>query len=150
MDNTLAPFLLASRSASSVSAVSPDWLIAMKSVFSSTKGSLYLNSEATSTSTGIFTNFSKIFLPTSPAWYAVPHATMQILLNLAKSSLVSVISYSETLPSSLRLRSRVSSIALGWSNISLSMKCSYLPFSATLSSQLMCIVSRLISLPDSS
>ena len=61
-------------------------------MFSSTNGSLYLNSDAISVSTGIFANFSIAYLPTSPAWYAVPHATIYTLVIFSKSSFVSLIS----------------------------------------------------------
>ena len=71
-----APLLLDSLRAANVSAVSPDWEIKITRVFSSINGSLYLNSDAISVITGIFANFSIATLPTSPAWNAVPHATM--------------------------------------------------------------------------
>ena len=67
MDRILAPFLFASLSAASVSAVSPDWLTSISRVLSSTKGSEYLNSDAMSVSTGIFASFSIASLPIFPA-----------------------------------------------------------------------------------
>ena len=54
------------------------------SVFLSTRGERYLNSDAISASTGIFENFSIIALPVSPAWYAVPQATIYIFLTVCK------------------------------------------------------------------
>ena len=53
--------------AARVSRVSPDWLITISKVFLSINGSLYLNSDAISGSTGICANFSIAYLPTSPA-----------------------------------------------------------------------------------
>ena len=76
MDNILEPFFFASLNANKVSIVSPDWLIIIVKFFSLINGSRYLNSEATSTSTGILHSFSIIYLPTTPAWYAVPQATI--------------------------------------------------------------------------
>ena len=70
-----APFSLESFNAAIVSAVSPDWDIKIHKVLSSIIGSLYLNSEAISTSVGILQSFSKIFLATKPACIAVPQAT---------------------------------------------------------------------------
>ena len=46
-----------------VSAVSPDWLMKIHNVLSLTIGDLYLNSDATSTSTGILHRFSMNFFP---------------------------------------------------------------------------------------
>ena len=59
-----------------MSAVSPDWEIKIHKVFSSIIGSLYLNSEAISTSVGILQSFSIAFFPLRPACIAVPQATI--------------------------------------------------------------------------
>ena len=59
-----------------MSAVSPDWDTTIINVLSVIIGSLYLNSDAISTSTGILANFSITVLPSKPAWYAVPQATI--------------------------------------------------------------------------
>ena len=48
------PESLASFTAASVSAVSPDWLIAITKVFGEIIGARYLNSDAISTSVGVF------------------------------------------------------------------------------------------------
>ena len=58
-----------------VSAVSPDCEIKIHRVLSFTIGSLYLNSEAISTSVGILQIRSIIFLAAKPACIAVPQAT---------------------------------------------------------------------------
>src|SRR5699024_1813736 len=72
----LQPIDFAFFNAARVSAVSPDWLIQIISVFSSISGSLYLNSEAISTVTGTEINLSKIGFTARPACIAVPHATI--------------------------------------------------------------------------
>ena len=59
-----------------MSAVSPDWDKKIHKVLSSTIGSLYLNSDAISTSVGILQSFSIEFFPVSPACIAVPQATI--------------------------------------------------------------------------
>jgi len=56
--NTNAPLDFASFIAARVSAVSPDWEIAITTSFSVITGFLYLNSDAYSTSTGILANSS--------------------------------------------------------------------------------------------
>ena len=71
-----APWLFAFLIAANVSAVSPDWEIAMTIVLSSIKAWLYLNSEAYSTWTGILANRSIKFFPISPACHDVPHAVI--------------------------------------------------------------------------
>ena len=53
----------------------------MHKVLSSIIGSLYLNSEAISTSVGILHKRSIIHLPANPACIAVPQATKYILFN---------------------------------------------------------------------
>ena len=50
-----------------VSRVSPDWLMAMTRVCSSTSGSLYRNSEASTASTGRRSSRSQVYFPTTPA-----------------------------------------------------------------------------------
>ena len=50
-----------------VSSVSPDWLMVMTKVRSSTSGSLYRNSEASTTSTGRRSSRSQTYFPTIPA-----------------------------------------------------------------------------------
>ena len=72
------PRFLARRAAASVSAVSPDWLIATVSVPGFTNGSAYRISWAYSTEVGIRSSRWKISRPTSPAWSAVPHAVIQM------------------------------------------------------------------------
>ena len=59
-----------------VSAVSPDCEMKIHKVFLSIIGSLYLNSEAISTVTGILQSFSIAIFPDSPACIAVPQATI--------------------------------------------------------------------------
>ena len=61
------PSALAWRSAASVSAVSPDWLMNSASPPSSITGSRYRNSDATSRSTGTRANCSNQYLATIPA-----------------------------------------------------------------------------------
>ena len=63
-----------SLSAASVSAVSPDWLIASKRVPSSIAGLRYRNSEAYSTLAGIRAISSSMYSPTRPACQLVPQA----------------------------------------------------------------------------
>ena len=65
--STLAPARRAKRMAASVSAVSPDWLMATHKVLGPTTGSRYRNSEATSISTGMRAQRSIAYLPTKPA-----------------------------------------------------------------------------------
>ena len=62
------PRRLASRMAAMVSRVSPDWLMTMTRVFSSTRGSQYRNSEASTTSTGRRSSRSQLYLLTMPTW----------------------------------------------------------------------------------
>ena len=57
MANVFAPLDFESFKAAIVSAVSPDWLIKITNDFSSISGSLYLNSEAISTSVWIWQSF---------------------------------------------------------------------------------------------
>ena len=66
MDSTRAPRAFASRMAAMVSSVSPDWLMTSTSVFSSTSGSQYRNSDASVTSTGMRASFSMLYLPITP------------------------------------------------------------------------------------
>ena len=66
MDRVRAPSRLASRRAAIVSRVSPDWLMTMTKVFSSTMGEQYRNSEASATSTGLRSSFSSTYFPTMP------------------------------------------------------------------------------------
>ena len=61
------PRRFASRRAAMVSRVSPDWLMAMTRVCSSTSGSLYRNSEASTASTGRRSSRSQVYFPTTPA-----------------------------------------------------------------------------------
>ena len=79
MPITVAPFLLASLIAARVSAVSPDCEIAITTVLGVIIGSLYLNSEAYSTSTGILAYSSIMYSPMRALCQLVPHATMNIL-----------------------------------------------------------------------
>ena len=68
MDRILAPSFLAWRKAAMVSRVSPDWLMTMTRVRSPTIGSIYRNSEARATSTGMRVTRSRLYLPTIPTW----------------------------------------------------------------------------------
>ena len=68
MDRIRAPRRLASRRAASVSMVSPDWLMTRARVRSVTMGSLYRNSEASATSTGLRRYFSSTYLAAMPTW----------------------------------------------------------------------------------
>ena len=68
MERVLAPRRLASFMASRVSRVSPDWLMTMTRVFSSTMGLQYRNSDASTTSTGMRVRRSRLYLPTMPTW----------------------------------------------------------------------------------
>ena len=73
--NTSAPRRRASCTAASVSAVSPDWLIASTAVWESRIGLRYRNSLAYSTSTGRRARVSMTYSATSAACQEVPHAT---------------------------------------------------------------------------
>ena len=98
IDRTFDPHLLANLRASRVSIVSPDCDVTITRVFSFISGSLYLNSDAISTFTGIFSSFSIMALPTIPACIAVPHATTVMFsrfLNTSSSIPSSVKSGSE-------------------------------------------------------
>ena len=64
----LAPTSLAALSTAKVSAVSPDWLTEIINALSVINGALSLNSEAISTSTGIFACFYLTTFPINPAW----------------------------------------------------------------------------------
>ena len=121
--SVFAPFDFASFNAAIVSAVSPDWLIYIASVLSFTIGSLYLNSEAISTSTGILQSLSNIVFATNPACIAVPHATIYILFKLFKYSFVKFKSSISICPLS-SFAPIVSLIAFGCSFISFSIKSS--------------------------
>ena len=79
MASTLAFWVLACWTASKVSAVSPDCEMAITSVWLSKTGSRYLNSLASSTSTGNRVQCSIAYLASSPEWNAVPQATMKTL-----------------------------------------------------------------------
>ena len=75
--------------AAKVSAVSPDWDIAITISLEVIIGFLYLNSDAYSTSTGILVNSSITYSATNPACHEVPHAIIIILsafINLSKLS----------------------------------------------------------------
>ena len=123
IDITLAPFLFASFTAARVSAVSPDWDMAITSVFLSARGFLYLNSEPRSTSVGILQNSSMRNLPIRAACHDVPQAMMYILFIPFISVSVIEMPSSRTLPvSSDILPLNVSVTALACSNISFSMK----------------------------
>ena len=82
-----APFDFAYLSAIKVSIVSPDCEIGITKVFLSRDGSRYRYSEASSTSTGILPHFSIAYLPTNPALYAVPQATITIFSNFLNFNL---------------------------------------------------------------
>lgn len=71
-----------------MSAVSPDWLMQITNVCLSISGSLYLNSDAISTSTGIPVSLSNIGLTQTPTCIAVPQATINILVTSDRYSLV--------------------------------------------------------------
>ena len=66
---------------------------------------------------------SNAYFATTPTWYAVPQATMQIFVKFLSCSAVSVMSSSTTRP--FRMRGAiVSRTAFGCSQISFIMKCS--------------------------
>ena len=93
-------------------------------------GLRYLNSEAYSTSTGIRAHSSKIYSATKPACQEVPQATIMMRSALTNFLRWSSRPLSLIKPSSGSKRPRnVSRIACGCSCISLSIKCSYPPFS---------------------
>ena len=71
-----APLFLASSTAANVSAVSPDWEIAITTSPGLMTGFRYRNSEAYSTSTGKRQNFSMRYFPIRAACQDVPHATI--------------------------------------------------------------------------
>ena len=73
-----APLSFASLRAAIVSAVSPDWDMGMMTSSFSMMGSLYLNSDAYSTSVGIRVIFSKRYSPTKPACHEVPQPSIII------------------------------------------------------------------------
>ncbi|CPZ95945.1 Uncharacterised protein [Mycobacteroides abscessus] len=83
--STLAFCSLACRTASNVSAVSPDWEMATTSVLRSKTGSRYRNSLASSISTGSRVQCSMAYLASSPEWNAVPQATTNTL-SISRSS----------------------------------------------------------------
>ena len=70
------PMLFASRSAARLSAVSPDWLIIITRSSLSNIGFLYLNSDASSTLTGILAISSMTYCATMPTCHAEPQATI--------------------------------------------------------------------------
>ena len=74
-----APLDLANLIAARVSAVSPDWDIAIIISSLLTTGSLYLNSEAYSTSTEILAIFSNIYSAIKAECHDVPQAIIVIL-----------------------------------------------------------------------
>ena len=106
--------------AAMVSSVSPDWLMTMASVPSSTMGSEYRNSDARQTSTGMRVSFSRLYFATMHTCSDEPQAIMSILrIFVASRDNPS----KTTRPSWTRgLIARRS--ASGCSMISLSMKCS--------------------------
>src|ERR687891_55621 len=95
---------LACRSASSVSMVSPDCDTASVSVFRSRTGSRYRNSLAISISTGSRVQCSIAYFATSPAWYAVPHATTNTLSTDRMASSLILSSSSRWTPPRVRPR----------------------------------------------
>ena len=134
----MLPICFAIRRAAKESAVSPDWLIMSTSVPSSKIGLRYLNSLATSTSTGILDKPSKIYFAVTPVWYAEPQATIIIFLIALISSSVIFSSSITTLPS-CNLGFKVSATAFGCSYTSFNIKCSYPPFSAASTSHSICV-----------
>ena len=133
MPSVLAPFFFARRRAARVSAVSPDWDIAMKRSSLPIIGSLYLNSEATSTVTGIPACLSMMYFPARAACHAVPHATMNMFFALFISAISTL---------------RVFFITSGCSFISFSMKCLKPAFSAWVRSQSTIFIFFCIFLPS--
>lgn len=73
-------FWLAILKVAKESAVSPDCEIIITNVFLSKNNFLYRYSLAISTLTGTSAYFSINTLPTNPAWYALPQATISIFL----------------------------------------------------------------------
>ena len=135
MASVVLPCSCPCRTAMRVSIVSPDWEMATTSVRSSTTGSRYRNSCASSTSTGIRHQCSMAYLATWPAYAAVPQATTTIL-SMLRSTASSIRSSSSTRRPAASVRpSSVSATACGWSAISLSMKDRKPPFSAAAASQ---------------
>ena len=120
----------ASRTAASVSAVSP--LCDMTITTSSSKriGSRYLNSLAYSTSTGVRHKVSKRYSPTRALCHEVPHAQMTKRLALTSLSMTftSPPKRMKFLLASMRPRMQFSRTC-GCSITSLSMKCLYPCFS---------------------
>ena len=84
--NTHAPAFFAILIAASVSAVSPDWDIAITISSGLIIGLRYLNSEAYSTSTGILAKSSIIYSPTKPACHDVPQPIINILFAFSNLS----------------------------------------------------------------
>ena len=147
MPSVLSPLSLASLNAARLSAVSPDWLITITSPLGSNKGFLYLNSEASSTLTGILARSSITYCATTPTWYAEPQATIYICEIFLISSSESSTADKSSFPS-FNTELSVSAIAFGCSWISFIIKCSYPPFSAASASHLISTSSFSISSPS--
>ena len=83
IETILAPFLLASRAAARVSAVSPDWLTAITSVSLEISGLRYLNSEEWSTHTGTRARKKRLNelqgLKQTVVFYESPHRILKTL-----------------------------------------------------------------------
>ena len=84
---TNAPFFLASFIAAKVSAVSPDWEIAITMSLSLMTGFLYLNSDAYSTSTGILDKPSKIYSASYPSFQEVKQENIVIFFSFRNLSM---------------------------------------------------------------
>ena len=127
-----APRSLASLSAASESAVSPDCEIIITASFLPRMGFLYLNSDASSASHGRRASFSVIYFPKSPACIAVPQATINIFSAWESLLDISFPSPEKSGMPFFILPRRTSDSARGSSCISLSIKCGYPHFSAEL------------------
>ena len=121
--STVAPLAFASRSADSVSAVSPLWLIRKTTSSMFTIGSRYRNSDAYSTSVGMRAICSNMYSPTSAACHDVPQAVRMSRRALSSRPMMFCRPPSFTSPSSTSNRPRMAlRIVSGCSWISFSMK----------------------------
>ena len=148
----LDPRALASSSAPSVSAVSPDWEMAMVRVAPSTTGARYRNSEPMSTSTGTRQRDSTMCLPISAACHEVPQPTMTMRSIRVRASRVRPgpsWAHPRSVSSSSSWSARaVASIVRGCSLISFSMKWAYPFFSAAAASQGIVVIVRRTARPS--
>ena len=116
------PCSRAQRVGAIVSAVSPDWVTAMTSTFSSSGGGAYRNSEPTVTRAGSPVQSWIAAAPTSAAYDAVPHATSSTRVTRRNTSSRSCTSGAYTRPACVTRPASDWRSASGCSWISLSMK----------------------------